>query len=290
MNHSQVIGAVIAALAYPNTPGGWCCQDEVEFGSNRFDVVAIKHWGQTEIRAYECKCSQGDLDRELSSGKWGEMARAGAAPYLAVASDLKIRKADFPPGLGLARVLDTGALRHEIRVPICKPVGAPGLLLRFIARSESSTRHTDLYSRTQRRLRLAAMANADTPDEQAKLASKAAGGILSQRLAKLQKDQELVDREDERVEGLLESVRKRERAVQGVLEDEGMMTEMLKLKAAGVNSEYMLKTLGELKQLGIDLFAVQTALNLFKGNAQLTRVLNSVAWFGQDISTHTEVL
>ena len=119
----------------------WIVCTEVEFGENRFDVVAINAWqSRSEIRAYEVKVKQSDLDRELHDGKWGAMLTAGAAPYLALAPGLKLQRGDLPPGLGLAR-LGRDHWRHEVRVEKRLPENAPQLVLEMLRKTRGEMGH-----------------------------------------------------------------------------------------------------------------------------------------------------
>lgn len=263
MNHAQVGESLCRHLVDKSPASQWICCREVEWHEYRFDVVAVSVWhSRKDIRVYEVKVTQHDLDREMQKGKWGGIVEAKASPYLALGPGLKIDKKDLPPGLGLA-VLNHAGWRHLVKVKPSDPMEAGHLLYETLA----TTRREFSKIIEDRRLdHQEYIAGENVPDIPwaVQRAARVAGQDLRYWIRRMKDQESDWKSQEDRLESREKKLIERERKFQDRNGDAGL-----------------LEILDEAKAANLTVSKILEVLDIKAASQEATRILNALAWNGQ---------
>jgi len=225
-------------------------------------TVAVSVWNsRRDIRVYEVKVTQSDLDKEMQQGKWGAIVEAGASPYLALGPGLKIDKKDLPPGLGLA-ILNHAGWRHVVKVKPSDPTKAGHLLYETLA---VTRREFAKLQEGRRRTSQEYIAGENIPDIPwaVQRAARAAGKDLRYWIRRMTEDHKEWEFRDQEIIKREERLRERERKISEYNSDSSLLAMLV-----------------EAKEAGIQVHQVKAVMDLERGSREVCHFIDAISKIG----------
>jgi hypothetical protein len=228
--------------------------------------VAVSVWNsRKDIRGYEIKVTQSDLDQEMRKGKWGGIVEAGASPYLALGPGLKLDQKDLPPGLGLA-VLNHAGWRHLVKVKPSDPTKAGHLLYETL----STTRREFEKIKDDRRFNHQEYIAGDEAAELSiplavQRAARVAGQDLRYWIRRMKDQEDSWKDRDDRLETREKRIKERERQFQDRQGDAAL-----------------LELLAEAKVENLTVPQIREVLDIKAASREARIILDALSWNGRD--------